>query len=238
LYIASPYQFNDPIDCRITYNFDVLDTDEKILQYIEAFKKRKKNVKNERTENIDELMFNDIKNNKEDVQNSWNEHLFKMQDRDYGVLSLSEKWNSILMWGHYSLNHTGFCVGLYEEELKKSKLFGRGGLVTYTDSFPQINPIEDNTEEIGFIATHTKAIDWEYEREYRFFKLYDNKPSEIQDRVTELNKSAFAEINIGVKFPKEDIEAIRNIATELNIPLYQVKQIRNEFKLYREIINS
>jgi hypothetical protein len=32
-------------------------------------------------------------------------------DAKLGVLSLSRRWNSSLMWAHYSSSHAGFCVG-------------------------------------------------------------------------------------------------------------------------------
>ena len=233
IYIASPKDFNDPFDCRITYNFDLLDTDEKIKEYISAFNRRKKGIKNPQTTNIDEFMFNDIKNNKDEFQKEWNENLFKLQDRDYGVLSLSEVWDSILMWGHYSANHTGFCVGLYADQLKEEQIFGKGGPVQYSEIFPQMNPSVDNTPEIGYIATHTKAIDWSYEKEYRFFKLFHEKPPDTKDRIAKLKETSFAEVNIGVNFPNDELNNIKSAVTSLNLPLYQVKQIQSEFKLSR-----
>jgi len=236
IYVASPKEFNDPFDCRITYNFELLDTDEKIRQFIAAFNRRKSRIRNPQTENIDELMFNDIRNNRSEVQKEWNDNLFKLQDRDYGVLSLALDWNSILMWGHYSANHTGFCVGFYEEGLKAENIFGKGGDVIYCDTFPQINPIEDNTPEIGYIATHTKARDWSYEKEYRFFKLFHEKAPTTNDRLIKLGDLAFAEVIMGVNFPKDELSNIKEAVHSIKVPLYQVVKVKGEFKLSRERI--
>ena len=34
IYLASPKDLNDPFDCRVTPNFDLLDNDEKINEFI------------------------------------------------------------------------------------------------------------------------------------------------------------------------------------------------------------
>ena len=40
LYLSSPKDFNDPFDCRIPENFYLLDTPEKIQEYIDGFMER------------------------------------------------------------------------------------------------------------------------------------------------------------------------------------------------------
>jgi|JI6StandDraft_1071083.scaffolds.fasta_scaffold460893_1 hypothetical protein len=112
LYIASPNDFDDTSDCRITYDFDLLDTDDKIRQYVNKFK------------GIEALIFEDIKNNRAQVQKDWNKNIYKLQDKNYGVVSLCEIWGSIPMWEEYAIKHTGFCVGFHEESIKDHKVFG------------------------------------------------------------------------------------------------------------------
>ncbi|MBL7103181.1 MAG: DUF2971 domain-containing protein [Bacteroidales bacterium] len=41
--------------------------------------------------------------------------MFKKQNDHYGILSLSAKWDNILIWGHYAEKHKGFCIGFNEE---------------------------------------------------------------------------------------------------------------------------
>ena len=167
-------------------------------------------------------------------QKNWEAYTFRKQDEFYGVVSLSKIWNSVLMWGHYAHHHTGFCVGFYETKLLESNNFGTGGPVIYNDKFPNINPENEMTFETSFIATHTKAKDWEYEEEYRFFKLFKSNPMSTQDRITILDKSCFAEIIIGVNFPNNDIREISDVAYKLGIPIYKAKQIPFTFKLIKE----
>jgi hypothetical protein len=48
-----------------------------------------------------------------------------------GVISFSKRWNSILMWSHYSESHTGFCVGFDTKKLINSEYFQNGSKVFY-----------------------------------------------------------------------------------------------------------
>jgi hypothetical protein len=224
LYIASPKEFDDTSDCRITYDFDLLDTEDKIRQYVNKFN------------GIEAMMFEDIKNNRAQVQKDWNENIYKLQDMNYGVVSLCEIWDSIPMWEEYAVKHTGFCVGFHEESIKHHKVFGRGGKVDYKTSLPKLNPLEDHTPETGYMATHTKTLKWKHEKEYRFFKLFHLKPPELKDRIIKLKETTFAEVNIGVNFPKDELNNISKAVKSLNVPLYKVTQVENKFRLSRERI--
>jgi len=55
-----------------------------------------------------------------------------------------------------------------------------------------------------------------------------------EDRIIILDKSCFAEILVGVKFPKDEIREISDYAYGLGIPIYQVKQKPFTFKLIKE----
>ncbi|MBI1768864.1 MAG: DUF2971 domain-containing protein [Bacteroidetes bacterium] len=237
LYIASPKDFNDPFDCRITHNFGLLNSDKKIKEYVRVLGDRNREnlaTQGQRPEDYADEIFNSIKDNKEEEQKNWDIHTFKMQDDHYGIVSLSAIWDSILMWGHYARNHTGFCVGFNEERLQNSRLFGKGGMVKYRNEFPKVNPIEDYTPQAGFRQTHTKALDWDYEKEYRLFKLFTTKPTKPEDRIVELDKSFYSEIVIGLKFPDDQVDTIMEIAKDIGVPLYRTKQIPFKFKLTRE----
>ena len=52
----------------------------------------------------------EIKTKKQQVCKA-NEFLVAEIDAKLGVLSLSRRWDSSLMWSHYTSSHTGFCVG-------------------------------------------------------------------------------------------------------------------------------
>mgnify|MGYP000728277769 CR=1 FL=1 len=89
-----------------------------------------------------------------------------------------------LMWSHYGDYHKRFCIGFNEEKMRTCGLFGKGGSVTYSKEFPEINPMEQEHSMVtGFKQTHYKAEDWEYEKEYRLTNLFFPNPPTMEQRV-------------------------------------------------------
>jgi hypothetical protein len=164
-------------------------------------------------------------------ENGW----FQSKEDYLGVISLSKRWNSILMWSHYAENHKGFCIGFYEEKLRNSELFGRGGIVAYNrkDKMPFIDPMEDDPIKHSFIETHTKAFDWKYEKEYRVEKtFYEGIPSE-NERIVKLPDDFIAEVILGLKVSTKHKERIIKICQKKGINVFQAEQVPFHFKLKR-----
>jgi hypothetical protein len=144
LFLASPKYCNDPFDCRIPMDYNLLDTEEKrkekvdqlIVEHFDQLIKGRTDVDAE-IKKLDKKFTDLIK-----TQREYESYLFEAQDLYYGILSLSARWDSILMWSHYTRNHSGYCVGFHEQKLRESRLFGMGGSVHYTDDFPSISPLE------------------------------------------------------------------------------------------------
>jgi len=177
-------------------------------------------AKGQKVEDVEKPIFTQLKNHKEEEQRNRNNYTFSKQDEHYGIVSFSELWDSILMWGHYAINHTGFCVGFYESKLQDSGLFGKGGMANYEDDFPSIDPKEEQSTHLSFMETHTKAKESGYEKEYRLLRLF------------------YAEVNIGIQFPKDQIKEISKLTETLGIQLYQMKQIPFKFKLTIERLSQ
>jgi len=91
-----------------------------------------------------------------------------------GILSLSERNDSILMWSHYANSHKGFCIGfgnnldvkvsdvrevIYAEVRNTKFLFD-----FLTNSDPTLENFEEALRREYFL---TKYIDWKYEKEWR-----------------------------------------------------------------------
>src|SRR6218665_1281944 len=133
LYLSSPKDFNDPFDCRIPDNYFLLDTPDKIDQYINGVVERHMQLLISRDLNI----VDEKKRMKEKLSDLGTIQLenekvtFDSQDERLGILCLSERWDSILMWSHYADLHKGYCVGFHENKLRESGLFGKGGPVIY-----------------------------------------------------------------------------------------------------------
>lgn len=238
LFLPSPSMFNDPFDCRIPIDYRYLDNEEKIVRFAHGFIDRHQDFIADSglsyKEEFDKLVY-DLTYDLEAFQAKHEDQLFAMQDIHYGVLSMSTEWNSILMWAHYADLHRGVCYGFWEEKLRTSELFGKGGPVAYNpnNTFPFISPFEDNIMIKGFIETHNKANEWNYENEYRLFNLlFPDIPSK-EDRVKLIPDDFFAEIILGIKIHEEHKVEITRIAKNKGIKVYQAVKVPFEFKVGR-----
>lgn len=241
LYLASPKDFNDPFDCRIPPNLIDLTQAEKD-RYINDLAISQLDEAQKRGKDFEYLLRKLEKHfeNPKEAQNYYNELMFKSQNKYYGVLSLSTRWNSILMWSHYSNCHTGFCVGFWEEKLKSSGYFGSGGIVDYSTKFPVIKPSvprdPKDTIELVFLQTHTKSEDWTCESEFRLIQnFYPNEPKQFE-RIINVNNEVFAEVILGINISEPDQKEIIEICREKEIPIYKAKPKDFRFEIDRELI--
>jgi hypothetical protein len=144
----------------------------------------------------------------------------KMDDefnKHVGVLCLSEYWDSILMWGHYSRSHEGFVLGFdsahqfFNQRRTPSDEFGYLREVRYTETRPVISSLGgvDGTEWF-----EAKAEVWKYEKEWRMF-LVLSSASEVQKQgdslihLFEYPTEAVREIILGLNCSNATEAAIR-----------------------------
>ncbi|HIF6082911.1 TPA: DUF2971 domain-containing protein [Vibrio parahaemolyticus] len=138
-------------------------------------------------------------------------------DSNYRICSFSKNENSMLMWSHYTENHSGIMIE-YE--------FG-GELPSGTciDSVKYTNPKKRNKEQNKFIFDQfllTKNSEWYYEEEMRLVS-YKQKKVYYESYEYPLNKEVKNKINakivsitLGCKFPEEKEQLIFNIVNNLN----------------------
>ncbi|MFC0387262.1 DUF2971 domain-containing protein [Muricoccus vinaceus] len=82
-----------------------------------------------------------------------------------GVLSLSARADSVLMWSHYSASHTGICLRFSSAEWAFP--FRAAQRVRYCAERPIVNPVLDDADTIVDKSILSKADFWAYEREWR-----------------------------------------------------------------------
>jgi len=239
LYFASPKDFNDPFDCRIPPNFIDLSIKEK-EQYINDLISNTISIDHPNHEQIT----SDIKKRLDDpikFQKQVEELTFLHQDKFNGIISLSCRWNSILMWSIYSDYHKGFCVGFREEKLREYGFAGRIKQVTYDDNFPKLKPFvakkkEDMIKPI-FIQLFTKSSDWIFEQEYRLVNNYfDNEPLPFE-RLIYIQDDVFAEVILGINISNSDRNEITKICNFKKVPVYQAIKKPFKFEIERKRID-
>lgn len=158
----------------------------------------------------------------------------------YKICSLSERVDSVLMWSHYGYNHTGFAMeydftGLHRNQLPTLTLWP----VAYTNQLFDVTHIlraqrrEKNYNELyGIAASLCKAVDWQYEREWRLVVPDDD--SEVKG----FNVAApLKAVHLGARISDSHALEILRICGEIDIPVYKVTLAPNEYRMISEPTN-
>lgn len=233
LFFASPSDMNDPFDFQITPDLDLLDTHEKRTIFISALVDDYKTQYEQQGIDIEKIklnLSNEIENSIEKIQNEYDEVNRRYTNNRFGVISFSKRWDSVLMWSHYSNNHKGFCVGFDKNKIINSGFVGSAGSVIYKDDYPTVDPISPNLVNELFSKSHIKAKEWHYEEEFRVTNLWDVTPSEA-DRVLKFHDDSITEIILGLNIDKTSEADIMKHASLKSIPVFQIVRKSKSFRL-------
>jgi len=201
LYFSHPDQINDPFDCKIIPCLEGL-TKEKLLEHLENIdpervkdkgfdlEKSKKGVKNTPLPVLQERLREDLKS-----------------QREVGVLSFSEKYSDILMWGHYADSHKGICIGFDYHGLSftfKGPVPPEQVKYPNDNEYPKWNPfVDDVISQIDKIY-FTKARPWHYEKEWRVILPEHGRT------LQKINPNALVSVHLGCQIAKGDKEMVIN----------------------------
>jgi len=167
-------------------------------------------------------------------------------DAKIGILSLSRRWNSSLMWAHYTSSHTGFCVGFdrKHEFFQQAERQKEGAFICspvhYSSSRPtiQFRPLVPS-DAYAFLLT--KSSDWKYEEEERVIALLTLadktlSASPLPVALFRIPSEAVVEIIVGLRAPMDLITNASNFCALQKIPLYQAAISESAFDFERERI--
>jgi len=211
LRFTKPSEFNDPFDCLIVTNTD--GEKEDWIAWV-----NKKNL----PEMQKKVILNELK--KINYDGSKYSGLKGQTDVVY-VLSLTVRNDSVLMWSHYALNHTGFALGFQTEKVGTSlgMRFHRDDCtdvinrvsdgfipisdVLYTENTPRpFNTLKDDPKRLHDF-TLRKHPDWSYEHERRVVV----SKSMVNTQNIRFQKDMLKEIIYGYKTEKDMIDMIEII---------------------------
>lgn len=121
---------------------------------------------------------------------------------DFGVVSLSERDDSPLMWGHYANDHKGMCL-----EFEVANHEGSVIPVDYSDELAVLTDpkVPFWHKDNALKPLTTKHSDWSYEKEHRLLHCSGGTSQPYPEDI-ELVSVAF-----GTRAPKIDIELVQHV---------------------------
>lgn len=143
-----------------------------------------------------------IDNNDEASLSKYLKTMLLARDRQtgdkYGVLCLSQCYNNILMWSHYSRNHTGVCLEYDVDEtfiVDDKVRCSQPMLVEYTDKRIKNVPCANDGPEFEMNKIKRKYLLWSYEKEVRI--IAESLNDELFPKVVKIRNGSLVGIVIG-----------------------------------------
>ncbi len=263
IWLSNPLSFNDPYDCSVTYDSEKIlniighsmfqevikdfSEEEMSISIRETIMSSNNPIKNlmswleEFVQSNPEAkvmlknLYKEIRDMQEYILKDFNEKYRKKLK----VSSFSENNESLLMWGHYSNNHEGFCIeynlsSMDESENLKKYLFP----VEYSNKRLDItdfyidNVINKESKDI-YRLIHSalyKSEDWKYEQEWRFII----SESEYDGKTVSTPKPKA--IYLGSQIKDSHREQFIKVCKENNIDIFQMKLDSKVYKVNAEQI--
>lgn len=208
VYLSTPDGFNDPLDCLIFFDVNKISEEDRLITVLAN--------KNEK----------DKKEILEELRKEYN--FFKIQEgykKDVRCACFTESNKNILMWSHYADCHKGFCIQ-YNTERIESRIKNNLFPVLYTkerlDITTELRKMSNNAIIKALIS---KAIDWEYEEEWRIISSDKNMKKCCL-------KDAIEGIYLGVNCSEDNKKIVCEIADKnKKIKVYEMKINKKEYKL-------
>lgn len=235
LYFASARDFNDPFDSTVSLDYGSRSDSE-------HFAIMRKHVEADNPglteDQIDSLtrtayekgLFRDESHTKR-TDESWLKYIYEK----FGICTLSELRDNILLWSHYADSHKGFCVGLNViklHEFMRSHFNRTGELldhlrVIYFGDYPNYNPLEIDSNVSAPLCLATKAGDWRYEREHRLVLIDHIKPVRLDEGIID-------EVIMGCRMtPQNCTDIMRALRSSgFRGELWRAETKKGDFRLY------
>ncbi|RDE18963.1 DUF2971 domain-containing protein [Motiliproteus coralliicola] len=168
----------------------------------------------------------------------------------FGILSLTERVDNLLMWAHYANHHTGIVVGFdpnheFFDATKSTNEWIRNAANDYIGVLKKVRYSDkrkikgESLDECFFL----KSNDWWTEREWRYVlpiaeadEIWNVNDNEKQTMALyRVPPDAIVSVTFGVKVPDDTIEELRSniIDNEIykHVKLYQAKMCNEKFDL-------
>lgn len=158
----------------------------------------------------------------------------------YKICSFSQRMDSMLMWAHYSANHTGFAIEYDFSKLLVTDIRSRclwpvlydDEMFDASDFFMEQSRAGSFNNLFGIISAIHKAKDWSYEHEWRLVL-----PMSPSDPPMNFSVPVPKAVYLGSKISKEDEEEIVHVARAKGIDVHRMRLSHNRFQMIPEIVD-
>ena len=234
---TKPLNFNDPYDCTFITTIDLSNFTKKNAELCFELKIPSKNWFKDKTK-FESLIKNKYK---ADFNNSYRNRI--------AVTCFTDNPLNILMWSHYSNNHSGFVIE-FKIPKDNSTLINQQDFkvpqpVIYVDKYPEIklswNQEDINLDNIDNQAdllakmVLTKAQCWSYEAEFR--AIVFNTPEDETIILDSFDPRFISSVITGTKISQSNLDILKstldkyNISHETKVKIYHAKMMDNKYKL-------
>ncbi|VBB06730.1 Hypothetical protein LUCI_1966 [Lucifera butyrica] len=221
VYFNSAESFNDPFDGNVV----LADMDGAMEKWLERFKRAFAAVHNRNLTEEEQRAIGDTlaKMSLRERKQYFEKNIVDVLRKAMGICCFSAENRNIVMWSHYADNHKGICL-----EFNHSNSGGFGASkVSYYAEYPSLNYISASDAELSINRFCIKAVDWQYEQEYRV--IMPNKAKAKIPFPPELLVGVIA----GCCMPDEKLAELIGLLENrlLPITLYKARKKEREFGL-------
>lgn len=247
LRFTPPADLNDPFECSpiisveqthevarkyIAYKEEQLRASGTTMKQRDAFRKVKRRI------------LADLTNNPALLRDFFFARADAKQNSQIGILSLSKRWDSAVMWAHYSVSHSGFCVGFDRQHAFFQGLPKDPGTrireVAYASRRVQV-PLERG-ENIDIDVMFTKSVDWRYEEEERLLRLFVDAKAVIAKEpypihLFEIPLAAVTEVIVGARASDATKAAVMGFCSARDIAVFRAEPSSETFDMTRSSLS-
>lgn len=264
LWCDSASNFNDPYDTSIHYEYSHATLEKQLIKSIEEqgakglypFLSKSEierltksdeptrvlvEITEQKTNGLipTDKLYAFIRGNNPEVSEKMNLEFNTVLKSGYKMCSLSQRNDSMLMWSHYSGDHTGFAMEYDFSELPNENILTRMlWPMIYDDNLFDASAFFEESlnggmasNMLAIIASIHKAKDWSYEREWRLIlPKGPNEPS--------LNYPCpkVKSIYVGALTTPSDKSNLVEIGKSKKIPVYEMQLSHREFKMTPNVL--
>lgn len=222
LWAAKPESFNDPFDCDLEIEKPYM-TPKAVLKEMRKRGRSKNDINQYKASNLDnkgKFIPKEKKRIDDIIEN------FLEENKNLGIVCMSERCDSILMWSHYAQSHTGVCLEFVRTEENNLGDSDVCSPVNYANNYPKINLAKALIRQDGTamrLLMGTKSIEWSYEKEWRYMHENGNNKCEFPGPISR--------VILGVKIKDDFKSRIEKLCSQRNIPCVQAKKADRKYQI-------